>query len=174
VKNSLKGDPVNSQFMEFFGNYLIQAARWQKLVEQTSSDQTPGISDMTELGRMFQKACGMDGPADPAFAEYSRLWQQAAENFQSVFNTYAGTWGWVPRADYQALQEKCDSLENTIRQKDQIISQLRSLLEEKGLGHSELLQRFQSLIQDQNDEFQMFMKNFGDAVLKNEQPENKG
>jgi len=157
---------MHSQLMEFLGNYLIHAARWQKLVEKSSPDGEPVVKDMAELGSLFQKACGIAGPADPAFAEYSRIWQQTVENFQSVFCTHAGMWGWVPRADYQALQEKCDSQEKTIRKKDEIISQLRSLLEEKGLGQSELLQRFQSLIQDQSEEFQMFMKNFGDAVLK--------
>ena len=33
---------MHSQFMEFFGNYLIQAARWQKLVEQSSPDGKAG------------------------------------------------------------------------------------------------------------------------------------
>jgi hypothetical protein len=157
---------MHSQFMEFFGNYLIQAARWQKLVEQSSPDGKPDFMDMAELGRLFQKACGIDGSADPAFAEYSRIWQQAVEAFRSVFCPYARMWGWIPQADYQVLQEKCDSLEKAIQKKDETISQLRSLLEEKGLGQSELLQRFQSLIQDQSDEFQTFMKNFGSAVLK--------
>jgi hypothetical protein len=154
---------MHSQFMEFFGNYLIQAARWQKLVEHSASDGKP---DMAALGSLFQKACGIDGPGETALTEYSRTWQQSVEAFQSVFCNYARMWGWIPQADYQALQEKCASLEKTIQQKDQIISQLRSLLDEKGLGQSEFLQRFQSLIQDQSDEFQMFMKNFGDSVLK--------
>ena len=168
---------MHSQFMEFFGNYLIQAARWQKLLEQSAPDGKPEVMDMAELGRLFQKACGSGGPAEePAVAEYSRIWQQTLEAFQSAFCTYAGMWGWVPRADYQALQEKCDSLEKTIGKKDEMISQLRSLLEEKGLGQSELLLRFQSLIQDQSDEFQTFMKNFGDAVLKTDgrRPKAKG
>jgi len=159
---------MHSQFMEFFGNYLIQAARWQKLAEQSSPSVTPGVMDVAEFGRLFQQACSIDGPAESASAEYSRIWQQAIENFQSVFCPNARMWGWIPQADYQVLQEKCDSLEITIQKKDQIISQLRSLLEEKGLGQIELLQRYQSLIQDQSDEFQMFMKNFGDAVLKTE------
>jgi hypothetical protein len=169
---------MHSRFMEFFGNYLILAAGWQKLVEQSSPslDAKPDIKDMAELGRLFQKIFNSDGPAEPAFTEYSRIWQQAIENFQSVFNPHARMWGWIPQAEYQVLQEKCDSLEKTIRKKDEIIFQLRSLLEEKGLGQSELLQRFQSLIQDQNDEFQTFMKNFGDAVLKTDgrKPKAKG
>jgi hypothetical protein len=167
---------MHSQLMEFFGNYLIQAAGWQKLVEQSSPDAKPDVMDMAELGRLFQQACGIDGPTEPAFAEYSRIWQQTVENFQSAFCPYAKMWGWIPQAEYQLLQEKCDSLEKTILKKDEIISQLRSLLEEKGLGQIELLQRYQSLIQDQSDEFQMFMKNFGDAVLKTDgrKPKAKG
>ena len=156
---------MHSRLMEFFGNYLIQAAAWQKLLEQSAPDATPDVMDMAELGRLFQQACGIVGTTEPAFAEYSRIWQQTVANFQSAFCPYAKIWGWIPQAEYQALQEKCDSLEKTIRKKDEMISQLRSLLEEKGLGQSELIQRFQSLIQDQSDEFQTFMKNFGDAVL---------
>jgi len=157
---------MDSQFLEFLGNYLIQTARWQKLVEQPSPGVTPDVMDLEELGKMFKQACGIGAPAEPAFAEYSRIWQQTIECFESVFTPNARMWGWIPQADYQVLQEKCESLEKTIQKQDQIISQLRSLLEEKGLGQIELMQRYQSLIQNQSDEFQMFMKNFGDSVLK--------
>ena len=34
---------MHSQLMEFFGNYLIQAARWQKLLEQSSPYATPDV-----------------------------------------------------------------------------------------------------------------------------------
>jgi hypothetical protein len=158
---------MDSQFLEIFGNYLIQAARWQKLVEPSSPGVTPGVMDVAELGKMFKQACGIGAPAEPAFAEYSRIWQQTIESFESVFSPNARMWGWIPQADYQILQEKCESLEKTIQKQDQTISQLRSLLEEKGLGQIELLQRFQSLIQDQSDEFQTFMQSFG-AFLKTE------
>jgi hypothetical protein len=157
---------MNSQLMEFFGNYLIQAATWQKLVEQFSPEGKPDVKDMAELGRLFQKACGIGGPAEPAFEEYYRIWQKTVESFQSVFCTHAGMWGWVPQADYRLLQEKCDTLEKNIQDQDQIISHLRTLLDEKGLGQIELLDRFQSLIQIQSDEFQTFMQNFGEAFTK--------
>ena len=50
---------MHSQLMEFFGNYLIQAARWQKLLEQSSPDATPDVdrqkrgagSDQQDSGR---------------------------------------------------------------------------------------------------------------------------
>ena len=158
---------MNSQFLEFFGYYLIQAARWQKLVEQTSPGKTPGVMDVAELGRLFNQVCSLNKPAEPASAEYTRMWQQTIENFQSAFCLNARMWGWVPQADHQTLQKKCEALEKTIQKQDQTISQLRSLLEEKGLGQIELLQRFQSLIQDQSDEFQTFMQSFG-AFLKTE------
>ena len=118
----------------------------------------------------------MTDPLNPHLRNIPGYGNRRLKAFSLFFVTYARMWGWIPQADYQVLQEKCDSLEKTIRKKDEIISQLRSLLEEKGLGQSELLQRFQSLIQDQSDEFQTFMKNFGDAVLKTEgrRPKAKG
>jgi len=152
---------MNSQFMEFFGNYLIQAARWQKLAEQTSPGKAPGVMDVADLGKLFNQFCSLNNPAEPASAEFARMWQQAIENFQSAFCLNARLWGWVPQADYQTLQKKCDALEKITQKQDQTISQLRSLLEEKGLGQIELLQRFQSLIQDQSNEFQTFMQRFG-------------
>ncbi len=157
---------MNSQFLEFFGNYMIQTANWQKLIEQTSPGVMPNVMNMAEFGTLFKQACSLNGPTQPASAEL--MWRQAIENFQSVFCLYANLWGWVPQADYQALQEKCKSLEKTIQKQDQTISQLRSLLDEKGLGQIELLQRFQSLIQDQSDEFQTFVQNFGELFVKAE------
>ncbi len=159
---------MNSQFLEFFGNYMIQTAKWQKLIEQTSPGVTPKVMDMAEFGTLFKQVCSLNGPNQPASAEYTQMWRQTIENFQSAFGLNAKLWGWVPQADYQTLQEKCKSLEKTIQKQDQTIAQLRSLLEEKGLGQVELLQRFQSLIQDQSDEFQTFVQNFGGVFVKAE------
>jgi hypothetical protein len=126
---------MNSQFMEFFGNYLIQAARWQKLVEQTSPGKTPGVMDVTDLGKLFNQIFSLNKPAEPASAEFARMWQQAIENFQSAFCLNASLWGWVPQADYQTLQIKCNALEKITQKQDHTISQLRSLLEEKDWGN---------------------------------------
>jgi hypothetical protein len=122
--------------------------------------------DLAELCRLFQKACGIDGHAGPAFAEYCRIWQQIFENFRSAFCPLAGLWGWIPLSDYQAIENKCNALEKKTRDQDQIISHLRTLLDEKGLGQIDLLHRFQSLIQSQGDEFQTVMKNIGEAFTK--------
>ena len=157
---------MNSQFLEFLGNYLIQAAKWQNLMAQTPAGTHPAVMDGTELSRLFNQFCNFNGPHPPEFGEYSRIWQQTIENFQSIFVPYAKMWGWVPEADHRNLQKKCEALEKKIRKQDQTISQFRSLLDEKGLGQIEMLQRFQSLIQDQSDEFQTFMQNFGEAFTK--------
>jgi len=159
---------MNSQFLEFFGNYMIQTAKWQKLIEQTSSVMTPNVMYVAEFGTLFKQVCSLNVPNQPASAEYTRVWRQTIENFQSAFCQNAKLWGWVPQADHQALQEKCKAMEKAIQKQNQTISQLRSLLEEKGLGQIELLQRFQSLIQDQSDEFQTFVQNFGEVFVKTE------
>ncbi len=157
---------MNSQFLEFMGNYLIQAARWQQQMTPSPAVKMPAAMDTTELSRLFKRFYSLADAQKPEFAEYTQIWQQTIENFQSLFSPYAKMWGWVPEADYQALKTKYDALKKQTQKQDHTISQLRSLLDEKGLGQIELLQRFQSLIQDQNDEFQTFMQNLGEAFTQ--------
>lgn len=165
---------MNSRFLEFLGQYFIQTAKWQQRMEQASGGKAPEGMDGAEIMRLFQQFFGWSGSADPALAESFRMWQQYMDNFQAAFNASAKIWGWVPKSEYQTLQDKCEALEKTVRKQEQVISQLRSLLEEKGMGQIELMQRFQSLIQDQSNEFQTFMQNFGDAVLKTADPKANG
>lgn len=157
---------MNSQFLEFLGNYLIQAAKWQSLSSPPFTGSSLSVMEPAEFARLFKTFCTIAGSQEKEISDYLRLWQQSLENFHSLFTPYAKIWGWVPESDFQKLQEKCQSLEKVNRKQEQTISQLRSLLDEKGLGQVEMLQRFQNLIQEQSDEFQNLMRNFGDALAQ--------
>ena len=157
---------MNSQFLEFLGNYLIQAARWQKLVNPPSAGNVPPVIDSTDFARLFKQFCSVAGTQESEMPEYLRMWQQSLEHFQSLLGPYAKMWGWVPESDLRNLQEKCEALEKTIRKQEQTISQLRLLVDEKGLGQIDMIQRFQDLIQEQSDEFQKMMRHVGDALAQ--------
>jgi hypothetical protein len=157
---------MNSQFLEFLGNYLIQAAKWQKLVNLPTVGNVSPVVDPTDYARLFKHFCSVASAPESDMPEYLQFWQQSLEQFQSLFSPYFKMWGWVSESDFRNLQEKCESLEKTIRKQEQIISQLRSLLDEKGLGQIEMIQRFQNLIQEQSDEFQNMMRNFGNALTQ--------
>ena len=155
---------MNSQFLELLGNYLIQTAKWQNLSSPPFTGGSLPVMDPAEFARLFKTFCNIAGAQESEMPEYLRLCQQSLDNFQSLFTPYAKIWGWVPESDFQKLQEKCEALEKTNRKQEQTISQLRSLLDEKGLGQIEMLQRFQNLIQEQSDEFQNMMHHVGDAL----------
>jgi hypothetical protein len=154
--------PVNSQFLEFFGNFLLTAAKGQKQLEQMTVWMKQGFSGFEDLTRMFQRFYGLE--QQPATSpDQDILWEKAVKDFQGSFSQCAELWGWVTREDHQVLQQRCAELEKTVAKQQQTIAQLQLLLEAKGLGPNELLQRFQTLVKDQGDEFQSLIQNLGKA-----------
>ena len=159
---------MDSQFLEFLGNYLLNVAQGQRQIEQISSWISQGFSGTPDLTDMFGRFYKLH-PAYPSSSEDdSDRWQKAIADFQTSLAQYARVWGWVSQADYQNLQRKCEMLETTVEDQRQIIQQLQVLLETAGLGNGELAQQFRSLILDQTNQFQELMKCIGQSFQKND------
>jgi hypothetical protein len=157
--------PVNSQFLEFFGNFLLSAAKGQKQLEQMAAWMKQGFTGVEELTAMFKRFYGLEQPKKVS-PDQANLWEKAIKDYQRSFSQYAELWGWVSQEDHQALLQRCSELEKTIAKQQQTIAQLHLLLEAKGLGPAELLQRFQTLVKDQGDQFQSLIQNLGKAFRK--------
>jgi hypothetical protein len=156
---------VNSQFLEFFGNFLLTAAKGQKQLEQMTIWMKQGFNGVEEMSSMFKRFYGLEQQEAPS-TDQQNLWNKAIKDFQRSYSQYAELWGWVTHEDHQALKQRCAELEKTITKQQQTIAQLQLLLEAKGLGPSELLQRFQTIVKDQGDQFQSLIQNLGKAFRK--------
>ena len=154
---------MNRQFLEFWGSYFTQAAEGQKQLEDISAWMNKGFSGTDDLTKLFRRCYGLDDPG--ASSELvSQKWQKAIADFQQTFSETADAWGWVTKAEHQQALDKCAALEEKTQQQQITISQLRELLNQEGLGHTELFQHFKNVYEDQSKQFQDLMKSMNEAV----------
>ena len=150
-------NPMDSQFLEFWGNYLLAAARGQKQLEDLNQWISQGFSGSEELTAMFKKYYGLERPRKED-SDSTKVWQKAATDFHKSFNAYLDLMGVVPRDKYLALEQKCTALQNKVADQEETIKLLRSLLTEEGTYQGETVKVFQDLVNKQSDAFETLMR----------------
>jgi hypothetical protein len=149
---------MDRQFLEFWGNYLLAAAKGQKQLEDLNRWISQGFSGFEELTAMFNKFYGLERPPKEN-SDSAEAWEHAAAGFRNSFNTYLDLMGVVPRDKYQALEQKCAALQEKVADQAETIKILRSLLTEKGTYQGETVKVFQNLVNSQSDAFEKLMRN---------------
>jgi len=145
---------VDYKFLQFWADFLQQAADGQRRMEAMARWIQSGCSPGDELADLFRACYGLS----PANASGGSQWQKATKDFLATVNTYAPLWGWVPMTRYDRLKRKTKRLESKIAEQERTLKQLEALLEEKGLGHTALMTRFQNLISDQTRAFDQMIE----------------
>jgi hypothetical protein len=153
---------MDRHFLEFWGNFLIQAARGQQRMEDMNRWLDQGFRGVEALSALFKKAYGLDreqrdSPDDP------QLWKKASEDFRKAFEDWMGLMGMVPEAEHRALVEAHEALKEKHAALEKTVAQLQALLGEKSPpGHRELT-AFRDLMQKQSSQFQELMAGIGKA-----------
>jgi hypothetical protein len=148
---------MDRQFLEFWGNYLLAAAKGQKQLEDLNQWLHQGFSGFEELTAMFKKFYGLEHPPDEN-SDSAKDWENAAAGFRNSFNAYLDLMGMVPRDKYQALEQKCGVLQEKVADQEETIKVLRSLLTEEGTYQGETVKALQNLVNTQSDAFETLMK----------------
>jgi hypothetical protein len=154
---------MDSQFLEFWGNYLLAAARGQKQLEDLNQWISQGFSGFEELTAMFQKYYGLERPRNED-ADSTKAWQNAAADFRNSFNDYINLMGGVPQDKYRTLEQKYAALQKKVAEQADTIKVLRELLAEKGTYQGESANVFQDLVKKQAEAFETLMKNMAAAA----------
>ena len=149
---------MDRQFLEFWGNYLLAAAKGQKQLEDLNQWICQGFRGVEELTAMFGKFYGLERPPeeDP---DSGAAWKNAAADFRKSFDAYLNLMGVVPRDEYQALEKKYAALQKKVDEQKDTINNLRELLAEKGTYQGETAKVFQNLVKKQGDAFEKLMNN---------------
>jgi hypothetical protein len=154
---------MDRNFLEFWGNYLLAAARGQKQLEDLNQWIRQGFSGFEELTAMFKKFYGLEQPRNED-SDTTQAWQNAAADFRNSFNAYLNLMGLVPKDKYQALEQKYAALQKIVAEQEDAIKILRKLLAEEGTYQGETVKVFQDLVNKQADAFETLMKNLNDAA----------
>jgi len=154
---------MDRQFLEFWGNYLLAAAKGQKQLEDLNQWIGQGFSGFEELTAMFKKFYGLEH-APKENSDSAQAWENATAGFHNAFNAYLDLMGVVPRDKYQALEQKCAALQKKVADQEETIKVLRSLLTEEGTYQGETVKVLQNLVNKQSDAFETLMKSLTAAA----------
>ena len=149
---------MDRQFLEFWGHYLLAAAKGQKQLEDLNQWIRQGFSGFEELTAMFNKFYDLEHPPKEN-SDSTKAWENAAAGFRNSFNAYLDLMGVVPRDKYQALEQKYAALQKKVADQEETIKILRSLLTEEGTYQGETVKVFQNLVNKQSDAFEKLMRN---------------
>jgi hypothetical protein len=157
---------VDKHFLEFWGNFLIHAAKGQKQLQDMSKWMQQGFEGFDELTAMFKKFYGLED-MEKYTPAYMETWKKASENFQKSFKNYLDLVGVVSKDEHLALVRKYEELKEKIAAQEETIKHLRMLLEEKKVEtQGKLVQGFQEIIEKQSEQFQETMETLGKFFKK--------
>jgi DNA repair exonuclease SbcCD ATPase subunit len=156
---------MDRQFLEFWGNYLLAAAKGQKQLEDLNQWIRQGFRGFEELTAMFKKFYALEDPRKED-SDSTRAWQNAAADFRNSFNAYITLMGMVPQDKYRTLEQKYAALQKKVAEQEDTIQALRKLLTEKGTYQGETVKVFQDLVQKQSAAFEKLMKNIAASDIE--------
>ena len=150
---------MDRQFMEFWGNFLLNAARSQKQLEDMTEWMKGGFTGFEELTSLFQKVYGLE-KVEKESPDYMKMWAGAQENFTKSFKV-------VPIDEHLALVRKYEELKEKAASQEETIKHLRMLFtESKKEEFQEFSGHFEELAKRQGEQFQKLMESFAQLAKK--------
>jgi len=157
---------MDTQFLEFWGNFMINAAKGQRQLEEMSTWMGQGLKGSDELTALFRKFYGMEH-MDKNDSDYKVTWKKASEDFQESFKDFQNLMGVVSKDEYLDLVKKYEDMKKKVADQEETIKNLRMLLDARGTGEQEeVVKSFQELMHKQSEQFQKLASNFGQFFQK--------
>lgn len=150
---------MDKQFLEFWGNLLINTAKGQQQFEQLTQWMNQDFKGFEELTAMFKKFYGLEKIPKSA-PEYLQVWQKSTEHFRESLKGYFSILGVVSLNEHLTLVKKYETLKKENADQAETIEHLRLLLGQKDLTHNVVAENFEGLLNRQNEQFQRLMESF--------------
>jgi hypothetical protein len=161
---------MDTKFMEFWGHFLLNAAKNQKQLEDMTQWMQRGFTGFEELTSLFRKAYGLE-KSEPTSPDFMKTWAEAQENFTKSFKDYLALLGVVPREEYLALARKYEELKEKVQSQEETIKHLRMLVSVASKEEFQgLAGQLEGLVQKQGEQFQKLMDNFTQAFKRESPP----
>ena len=149
---------MDKNFLEFWGNFLLNAAEGQKQLEEFAKWMQQGFSGFENLSEMFRKYYGLDAKSFDDASTREKAWA----DFQKSFKDYLSLFGVVPEEEHLDLVKKYEELRERVAAQEETIKHLRMLLKEKGFDQSQVISGLQQLMAEQGEQFRKLMESFSD------------
>ena len=150
---------MDKNFLEFWGNLLLNAYKSQRQMEDVNRWIKSNFSGFDDLTALFKKAYGLDYFSEKA-PNYINLWKKASEDFLNAFKDYMGMMGMVSKEEHLSLIKKYEALKEKDEYQEETIRHLRMLLGEKNTEQEKMSAQFQDMAKKQTEQFQDLVRNF--------------
>ena len=163
---------MDKQFLEFWGNLLLQAAKGQAQVENFSKWLSRSGSSVQTLTDLFKRAYGLD--ADRAFdpGQNPDL-QKAFDRFKKAHEDYLAMLNVVPLERFRELEAQNEILQQEVTRLKADLKRMRGGSTDADKRQSEeVMTEFQDLLLKQQREFQSLtrqMSRFWSDPSKNQE-----
>jgi len=162
---------MDRKFLEFWGNFLLSAARGQEQVENLNRLASEGFKTFEQQLALFQKFYGLDQKPDPA-TPYAEMWTKAAADFMKSYQEFVGLMGMVPREDYEALSRENEALKKRVGELEESLRRGRKKPGGTDVDPAEVVKGFEGLMKKQAEQFQALMASYG-KLYEAEKPGRK-
>ena len=151
---------MDRKFLEFWGNFLLSAAKGQEQVEFLGRLAGEGAKTFEQQLALFQKFYEFDKKPDPA-TPYAEMWAKAASDFVKSYREFMGFMGMVPREDYEALARENEALKKKVEDLETSLKRGRKKPGGRDVDPSEVVKGFEGLMRKQAEQFQALMASYG-------------
>jgi uncharacterized coiled-coil protein SlyX len=156
---------MDRNFLEFWGNFLLNIAKGQKHMEDLAKWTRQGFMNFGDMTALFRKSYGLD-QLEQESPDSAKMWKKAEKDFRDSFRDYLNLLGVVPRDEYVELARKYEELKERVADQEETIKHLRMALADKGYDFSAVTSEFQKLMEKQGEQFEELMKGFGEVFKK--------
>ena len=153
---------MDKYFMEFWGNFLISAAKGERQLDEMARWIDQDFSGLEDLDNMFRQFYSMKSESP----DYPETLKKAQAGFKKSFKDYLGLFGGVPQDEHLELVNKYEKLKEKVAVQEETIRQLQTLLEGKEVDQAKVINGFQELLQKQGDQFGELLESFTEFYKK--------
>jgi hypothetical protein len=152
---------VDRKFLEFWGNFLLNAAKGQEQVENMNRLVRDGFKGFEQQLSLFQKLYGLDKKPEPS-SPYAEMWSKAASDFTTSYQEFLGLMGVVPREEYEALSQEHEALKKKFAALEEKLRRGKATSSGGSeMDPSEVVKGFEGLMKEQAEQFQALMTSYG-------------
>ena len=151
---------MDSRFLEFWGNFLLSAAKGQEQAENLNRLVREGVKAFEQQMSLFEKFYGLDRKADSP-DQYAQMWSKAASDFAKSYHEFMGLMGTVSREDHEALRRENEELTRKVAALEEALKREKKEAGSRETDPADVVKGFEGLMKKQAEQFQALMESYG-------------
>jgi hypothetical protein len=159
---------VDRKFLEFWGNFLLNAAKGQEQAENMNRLVRDGFKGFEQQLSLFQKLYGLEKKPEPS-SPYAEMWAKAASDFTKSYQEFLGLMGVVPREEYEALSGEHEALKKKFAALEERLRRGKATSGGGEIDTTEVVKGFEGLMNKQAEQFKALMASYG-KIYEGEKP----